>query len=821
MSLWRSIAGPVQVAIWSCVALATLLAVPAGVQAADEDDSPVEIRAAILPASDKQPLRLQITAIIDKGYHIYSRTQPADGPLPTKIKVDEATGVTLGDFTSEPKPELTQEPKSFPGVQIEKHKGRVDWIAPLTLAAGADLEQLAITGTVKYQACDKDACLFPTTVKFTAKLAKSGVAPAGQADLKPFRAGGSHTELVGTVEPQQVRPGEKALLTLKLTPDQAEHYHLYWLADKDPQDGSKPTLITLDKLTGLTTSPAMASAAPKTVKTAGGDFHQYEQPVVFQIEIAVERGAALGERVIRGLIGYQACNKDNCDMPRGATFSASIYVAETTSGVANVEFKPTSYTSVATAAAEGKAFNAGLSAMVGEPYQSAITPDGKPRPAVDGGSAAASTTESDLIPAAANVSFAELSQYLLAAFAAGLILNLMPCVLPVIGLKIFAFVKQSGENRFRIFSLNLWYSLGILSVFMVLATLVYGLNMAWGEQFTRFEFRLGLACLVWVMALSFLGVWDIPIPGFATASTMQKAAAEEGLFGTYVKGIVTTLLATPCSGPFWGATVAFTAGKPAYVVYSVFASCAFGMASPYLLIGLFPQSIRFLPKPGEWMDTFKQFLGFVMLGGVVLFVSAIKGPYMHFVFTLLIGLWMACWLIGRISLGADRMETFRGYAVAVSVALVIGALAYVTQFPHASKINWKPFVPELVQVYQQQGKMVVIDFTADWCLNCKAIEKAVLETDATKAMFEKHNVVSLKADWTDENEEIRRSLQQLGASSIPLTVIYPAGLDSKPILLRDIYNQAALFEALETGASVKPSQEGPQIAELPALSLPK
>lgn len=193
---------------------------------------------------------------------------------------------------------------------------------------------------------------------------------------------------------------------------------------------------------------------------------------------------------------------------------------------------------------------------------------------------------------------ATLLRYLVLAFLGGILLNLMPCVLPVISLKLLAFLDQAGESRGRVLMLNVWYSLGLFSVFMVLALLAASAGLAWGEQFTLPWFKVTMIGLVFVMALSFLGVWEIPIPGFIGRGKAGELQTKEGVGGAFFKGVFATILATPCSGPFLGSTFGYLLTQPPYVAYGIFGAVGLGMASPYLVVGAFPSLIRHLPKPG-------------------------------------------------------------------------------------------------------------------------------------------------------------------------------------------------------------------------------
>ena len=230
------------------------------------------------------------------------------------------------------------------------------------------------------------------------------------------------------------------------------------------------------------------------------------------------------------------------------------------------------------------------------------------------------------------------------AFVAGFLLNLMPCVLPVVGLKILSFVQQANDSRRRVLLLNVAYSAGLVSVMLVLASLAVFAGLGWGEQFSSTTFSVTLAAVVFAFALSFLGVWEIPLPGFVGAADAVSGKGE-GYGGAFSKGVLSTVLATPCSGPFLGSALAWAIAQPAPLTFAVFATVGFGMASPYLLIGLFPSLVRFLPRPGHWMVTFKQLMGFVLLATVVYLMSFLAMPSVVPTGLLLVGVGLGCWWI--------------------------------------------------------------------------------------------------------------------------------------------------------------------------------
>jgi thiol:disulfide interchange protein DsbD len=403
----------------------------------------------------------------------------------------------------------------------------------------------------------------------------------------------------------------------------------------------------------------------------------------------------------------------------------------------------------------------------------------------------------------------------------GLILNIMPCVLPVIGLKILSFVQQSGHNRGKAFALNVWYSAGLLAVFMILASLAVGpQKLGWGQLFAETWFPITLAAVVFVMALSFMGLWEVPLPGFAASGKAGELAAQEGPVGAFFKGALTTLLATPCSAPFLAPALVWAAAQPPWLTYVVFSSVALGMASPYLIIGAFPELLRFLPKPGAWMETFKQFMGFVLMGTVVYLLTVIEPYNVIPTVGLLFALWLGCWWVGRLSPTADIWQKLRAWAFSGAFC---GAV-WITMFPGFKNESKDGFAFDgLATILQQRWgftddnevlepptavgpKVVLVDFTADWCATCKVNEARVMRTAPVVDELKRLGVVTLKADWTHRAKalEVSKMLDVLGAKQIPVIAIFSPTNPNHPTVLRGSYTQQEILDALKNAA--EPSQ---------------
>ncbi|MBL9124262.1 MAG: thioredoxin family protein, partial [Planctomycetaceae bacterium] len=339
-------------------------------------------------------------------------------------------------------------------------------------------------------------------------------------------------------------------------------------------------------------------------------------------------------------------------------------------------------------------------------------------------------------------------------------------------------------------------------VFLVLAALAAFFQLGWGEQFSSTGFNIAMAGLVFAMALSFLGVWEIPIPGFVGTGRASELESREGAIGAFSKGVITTILSTPCSGPFLGPVFGFTLKQSTPMIFLIFFCVGLGMASPYLLIGAFPKLVKFLPKPGAWMDTIKQIMGFFLLGTVVFLFTFTDKNYLPATFCMLVGIWAACWWIGRTPLYAELRQKLFTWSQAIGVAALVAAFGFYLFVPRETSIAWQPYSRATLEREIAAGNTVLIDFTADWCPTCKANEWLVLNTESVSALVNSNRVVPLVADWTDGSDEIKDVLNQLGSNTIPVYAIFSAERPNEPIVLRDLVTKKQVIAALtEAGPS--------------------
>lgn len=387
---------------------------------------------------------------------------------------------------------------------------------------------------------------------------------------------------------------------------------------------------------------------------------------------------------------------------------------------------------------------------------------------------------------------------LLLALVAGLLLNVMPCVLPVIPLKVLSLVQQSREeayqgDKYRAVKLALVFSGGILLVFAALAVVMSGFQVLYGQQFQSDAFKLAMLLIVYVMALSMFGIFEVVIPGRIS----NIAVVKEGYAGALGMGVLATLLATPCSAPLLGPVLAWSLSRPAGITVAVFLVVGVGMAAPYVLLTAFPKLLHRLPKAGMWMVRLKQGLGFVMLGVCVylifLFSPGWHLPLLIFCLLLAFGIWLALGVV-NFNTPAGRRHLARVVAV---VAIGAGAVLLWTMKPEVVKQQSQNWLAARLVALHQEGRTVMVEFTADWCPNCKYVEQTVLKRQAFQDKLRETGTELIIADWTQNDPAITEMLNRLGSKSIPFAAIFPGKNPLQPIVLRDIYGLDAALAALE------------------------
>ena len=400
---------------------------------------------------------------------------------------------------------------------------------------------------------------------------------------------------------------------------------------------------------------------------------------------------------------------------------------------------------------------------------------------------------------------------LIAALLGGLILNGMPCVLPIVSLKLFGLAQASGRPRREITAGALMTTLGILVSFWVLAAATLlarsaGQAVGWGIQFQNPLFVTFLALVLTLFSLNIWGVFEIQLP--QAISNRLGGGQSEGYSGHFFSGVFATLMATPCSAPFLGTAVGFALSQPATTIVATFTAVGVGLAAPYLLLAAVPNVTRLLPRPGEWMATLRGIMGFLIAGTTVwlLYVLAAQmdSARLAFVEVGLLVLALFVWLQGRSRGAAPRILGRVGAVAAALFVLVLanGASAHSGGGGAGAGIervlNWVPFDPVQAVTLADEGRLVFVDVTADWCATCKVNERLVLETEETAALFARYDVVAMQADWTNRDDGIARYLASFGRYGIPFYALYRP--NQAPHVFSELLRKGRLEETIRSSA---------------------
>lgn len=404
------------------------------------------------------------------------------------------------------------------------------------------------------------------------------------------------------------------------------------------------------------------------------------------------------------------------------------------------------------------------------------------------------------------------------ALIGGIILNLMPCVLPVLSLKLFSLISEAGERKSRLLALGMSTTAGILASFWILATIISiikvgGGNAGWGMQFQSAGFIAFMVVILSAFAMSFFGVFEVWLPGSATTK-MDKAGRKQGLAGAFFTGALLVLLSTPCSAPLLGTAMgfAFTASIP--VLFLFFTAAGIGLAMPYLLVSIFPKVLNVFPKPGIWMVYLQKVMGVLLLGTVIWLLWIVE-EQAGFAGVGLFAIVAVASIIASFALGKfapPGVAFYREVAGFAAGAILIAGIWIFAIAPKYESIvsekfnakiheqmtedGWYNYSPELMAQFAKAGKTVFVDVSADWCLTCKANEAAVLHSNEFRQAMDSLNVALVKADWTRETSEVNSLLRELGKSGVPAYGIYPKGDAKRLITLPELLTTDGIVEKI-------------------------
>jgi len=391
------------------------------------------------------------------------------------------------------------------------------------------------------------------------------------------------------------------------------------------------------------------------------------------------------------------------------------------------------------------------------------------------------------------------------AFLGGIILNIMPCVFPVLGIKVVGVVQQAGEDRRQVVLHGLVYTLGILLSFWVLGGIVVALGKGWGFQLQSVGFNYCLAAFFLIFGLNMAGVFEMGASAVGVGANLQM---KHGLGGSFFSGLLATMVSTPCSAPFLGTALGFAVKLPAGQAMLLFTLIGLGLASPFLLLSAFPKLVKVLPRPGAWMESFKQGMSFLLFGTVLYMLWVLTGmveglPLLWLMLSLSL-VAVGCWIYGRWSLPHKPART-RLTAVVLALTAVVGGLwlgwpqktenKHVAQPVFDQGLLWQPWSEQAVQDHLAAGRAVYIDYTAKWCLTCQ-VNKRVYPDPKLQALLKQQGVVTMRADYTNEDEVIKKSFEALGKGAVPVNALHIPGR-KEPLVLPELLTVDNVAAALE------------------------
>lgn len=585
-----------------------------------------------------------------------------------------------------------------------------------------------------------------------------------------------------SVTPAELKPGGKGVLRATLTiPKELEKKQSY-----DPSEGEGSYLYLSGEHSSLVFG---ATQYPRPEHVTENNIWEYYGPLTLSLPFSVKTDAQPGTVIIKAAMSYGLCHKTSgfCDVPEEVTGSVRLLISSPL-------------------------------AALDSPISSEDSLTEADSPAVSAGAGRDTTAAAENNDTASKPATPwNIIAYMLLAVLGGIVLNFTPCVLPILPIRVMSMVGQAQKDVTKVLLHNMFYTLGVLLSFGAIAAVFViaraaGVNLTYGFLSQSLPYNLAMLSILFVFGLSLLGVFEFTLPGMNAAA---KTTAKKGYAGSLFGGIFAFLMGFSCMGPFMGPAleVAVRLSSPLLVFF--FLLIGLGFALPFILLSLIPKALKLVPKPGEWMNIFKEVMGFLLLLLTWKYFSNIwgltkSGPYLLDTAHYLVFLGFAAWLYGRFV----RMEHSKAVQIIFSL-LTLGVIAWSVynylpwepkhEPPATAAVSaqgltpsdhpgWYVFTPEVFARLQSEGKTVFLDIGADWCTNCKVNERKVLNTEDIQAEFQRRNVVLLRGDFTRQDPVLKKWIQDGGSIGVPFNVLYIPGRE--PIKLPELFSKDDLREAL-------------------------
>lgn len=825
------------------LALAPASFLKAQAAGAPKRDANVTVRAladreGLVPGEE---VTLAVELKPDKDWHVYWISPGGLSGLPTTVEWELPAGFESGR-TRYPAPSIKYDPLLKENSYVLT--GTPTLLTTVRVPAGAAVGQkVAFKAQVSYLACKKECIPGEAVVTLTLPVVSAGSPPkpANEREFKSARAAlpepiakAEHVKISHRIDGPRAKPGDA--FSVALIADLAAGHHMQ---ARDPaQKELIPTVFYLEPADGLEFGEVAYPKAHERVDKFLGRLREYSGKVELKVPVTVNEDAAAFAPMIRGVLQYQVCND------AGTCFPPQWIEVEIPLGTDSVQVPSASRRS-AVAGEGSSATNPLPDGRASESAGAGETPE-----LPDGNAAPGESNQSDGWLNDLQGWFIGKGYYgvLMLALIGGFILNLMPCVLPVISLKILSFVRQAEEHRSRVLLLGIAYCAGIMTFFGLIAVLFAQSGKGWGEHFQEPVVILVLAGLVTAFALSLFGVFSV-FPPRVVNKLGEKAEAREGVPSAFFTGVLATVLGTACTAPFLSAAVGAASKYSPQQGAVIFLTVGAGMALPFLVLAVNPAWLRFVPKPGPWMGTFEAVMGFLLLGTVVWLLNPIRGQLGDWGLLLaiiyLLGVGVAVWVRGKVQWGDPPARRFALSALSLTLLALswLVPFRFVTSMEKLSAdqhrqaqliafaervhltggaasggavqwnakawaerdgdIPWVPYDEALVRRFVEAGYTVFVDFTADWCVNCKANLRSSIDVESTRRLMRELGVVPFEADYTSRDPEMKKVFQRHGRASVPMYLVFSPHRPDNPQILPELLTPGIVAEALQNAGASK------------------
>jgi len=809
-------------------------------------------RAEFVPG---ETVNLAVTLKPEDGWHVYWINPGPNGGLPTEVTWSGPAGWQIGR-SRYPVPTVQYDP-TLEGDSYYLPSNAVILTPVRWPDVASGWLSVTLTAEVSFLACKKECIPGKAKLTLTLPVAGPGAKPmlANEEIFKRARRAlpepldkAEHVKVSVAADAPTAAPGKtfNAIVTADI--ERGAHMQSHKPLDED----YIAAYVFVEPADGFEIGDVVYPPGVERNDKVLGKLSEYSGKVAFKVPVTVNDDAGTAPRRVRGILQYQICNDSGtCYPPQRIEWSLPIRMEGGPAPTAGDD----EFVSILAPSASRRSAVAderALGAPDTEQASASVAPADQTGEASSGatlhGSATPSTSNSSNLATWLSSAEAFFNRYgftgvLAMAFIGGLVLNLMPCVLPVISLKVLSFVRQAGEDRGRILSLGLTYCAGILVFFGFLAVLFATTGTGWGQLFQKPRVVIGLAAVVTAFALSLFGVFAVFTPKVID-HLGQKAAEREGLPSAFATGLLATFLGTACTAPFLSAAVGAATRYPPAQGAMIFMAVGVGMAFPFVLLSAQPAWLKFVPRPGPWMHTFEVLMGFLLLGTAVWLLNPLRdqigdwGLLLTIIFLLFVSL--AVWVKGRIQFGdpPTRKLAMNGVALAIVAAgwllpframdtiddlrldvshrrkLINDGKLYAQLDPEKrGEVAWKPdwsrgipwleYDEEHVRRYVEAGYTVFVDFTASWCASCKTNLKTSIDVEATRALMRELNVVPIEADYSSEDPMIKSVLERFKRAGVPLYLVYSPGDTDNPQILPELLTPQIVTDALRKAGPSK------------------